>query len=143
MSSKKTSCSFCGLPREEVKILIAGVTGHICENCAKQANQIVAEEFSNSTEKSVRAKKKLDVRFPKEIKAELDEYIIGQDEAKKVLSVAVYNHYKRLNTDTSDDIEIEKSNVVLVGRTGTGKHCSRKRLQSFLTFPFVLRMLRS
>ena len=94
MSSKKTSCSFCGLPREEVKILIAGVTGHICENCAKQANQIVAEEFSNSTEKSVSTKKKLDVKFPKEIKAELDEYVIGQDEAKKVLSVAVYNHYK-------------------------------------------------
>ena len=79
---KKTSCSFCGLPREEVQILIAGVTGHICENCAKQANQIVSEEFSISKEKSVNEGFK-NVRFPKEIKAELDEYIIGQDECKK------------------------------------------------------------
>lgn len=138
MSTKKTSCSFCGLPREEVKILIAGVTGHICENCAKQANQIVAEEFSNTTEKQASTKKKLDVRFPKEIKAELDEYVIGQEEAKKVLSVAVYNHYKRLNADTSDEIEIEKSNVVLVGRTGTGKTLLAKTIAKLLKVPFCI-----
>lgn len=138
MATQKTSCSFCGLPREEVKILIAGVTGHICENCAKQANQIVAEEFSNLNEKSVSTKKKLDVKFPKEIKAELDEYVIGQDEAKKVLSVAVYNHYKRLNADTSDEIEIEKSNVVLVGRTGTGKTLLAKTIAKLLNVPFCI-----
>ena len=138
MATQKTSCSFCGLPREEVKILIAGVTGHICENCAKQANQIVAEEFSNSNQKSVSTKKKLDVKFPKEIKAELDEYVIGQDEAKKVLSVAVYNHYKRLNADTSDEIEIEKSNVVLVGRTGTGKTLLAKTIAKLLNVPFCI-----
>ena len=138
MATQKTSCSFCGLPREEVKILIAGVTGHICENCAKQANQIVAEEFSNLNEKSVSTKKKLDVKFPKEIKAELDEYVIGQDEAKKVLSVAVYNHYKRLNADTSDEIEIEKSNVVLVGRTVTGKTLLAKTIAKLLNVPFCI-----
>jgi ATP-dependent Clp protease ATP-binding subunit ClpX len=138
MANKKTSCSFCGLPREEVKILIAGVTGHICENCAKQANQIVAEEFSNTPEKPAGTTNKLDVRFPKEIKAELDEYVIGQDEAKKVLSVAVYNHYKRLNADTSDEIEIEKSNVVLVGRTGTGKTLLAKTIAKLLNVPFCI-----
>jgi ATP-dependent Clp protease ATP-binding subunit ClpX len=138
MANKKTSCSFCGLPREEVKILIAGVTGHICENCAKQANQIVAEEFSNTPEKPTGATNKLDIRFPKEIKAELDEYVIGQDEAKKVLSVAVYNHYKRLNADTSDEIEIEKSNVVLVGRTGTGKTLLAKTIAKLLNVPFCI-----
>ena len=138
MATQKTSCSFCGLPREEVKILIAGVTGHICENCAKQANQIVAEEFSTSTEKSVNTNLDLDVRFPKEIKAELDEYVIGQEEAKKVLSVAVYNHYKRLNANSSDEIEIEKSNVVLVGRTGTGKTLLAKTIAKLLNVPFCI-----
>ena len=112
MSKKEATCSFCGSKREEVKILIAGVSGHICENCASQANQIVSEEF-NMTEQKTSTNIELKIKFPKEIKADLDEYVIGQETAKKVLSVAVYNHYKRLSAP-NDDIEIEKSNVILL-----------------------------
>ena len=137
MTSKKSKCSFCGLSREEVQILIAGVTGHICENCAKQANQIVAEEFSVKPQES-NSKNKLELKFPKEIKEKLDEYVIGQEEAKKVLSVAVYNHYKRLNSESNDDIEIEKSNVVLIGRTGTGKTLLAKTIAKLLKVPFCI-----
>ena len=102
MATKKTSCSFCGLPREEVKILIAGVTGHICENCAKQANQIVAEDFSNTPEKPAGTTNKLDVRFPKEIKAELepaDKIEINGNEA----STSEEEEIKPKNVDESPD----------------------------------------
>lgn len=136
MSKKDTSCSFCGLKREEVKILIAGVSGHICENCASQANQIVAEEF-NISEQKISTNTELKIKFPKEIKADLDEYVIGQETAKKVLSVAVYNHYKRLNAP-NDDIEIEKSNVILIGRTGTGKTLLAKTIAKLLNVPFCI-----
>jgi ATP-dependent Clp protease ATP-binding subunit ClpX len=135
MSKKETSCSFCGLKREEVKILIAGVSGHICENCASQANQIVSEEF-NMNEQKTSTGIELKIKYPKEIKADLDEYVIGQDTAKKVLSVAVYNHYKRLNAP-DDDIEIEKSNVILIGRTGTGKTLLAKTIAR-LNVPFCI-----
>ena len=136
MSKKETSCSFCGLKREEVKILIAGVSGHICENCASQANQIVSEEF-NMNEQKTSTGTELKIKFPKEIKADLDEYVIGQETAKKVLSVAVYNHYKRLNAP-DDDIEIEKSNVILIGRTGTGKTLLAKTIAKLLNVPFCI-----
>ncbi len=136
MSKKNTSCSFCGLKREEVQILIAGVTGHICENCASQANQIVSEEF-NVSKKKISTKKELKIKFPKDIKADLDEYVIGQETAKKVLSVAVYNHYKRLNAPM-DNIEIEKSNVILIGRTGTGKTLLAKTIAKLLNVPFCI-----
>ena len=136
MSKKNTICSFCGLKREEVQILIAGVTGHICENCASQANQIVSEEFNVSKQK-IDGKKELKIKFPKEIKAELDEYVIGQEMAKKILSVAVYNHYKRLNASI-DEVEIEKSNVILIGRTGTGKTLLAKTIAKLLKVPFCI-----
>ena len=136
MSKKEATCSFCGSKREDVKILIAGVSGHICENCASQANQIVSEEF-NMTEQKTSTNIELKIKFPREIKADLDEYVIGQETAKKVLSVAVYNHYKRLNAP-SDDIEIEKSNVILIGRTGTGKTLLAKTIAKLLNVPFCI-----
>ncbi|MFT5780346.1 MAG: ATP-dependent Clp protease ATP-binding subunit ClpX [Crocinitomicaceae bacterium] len=135
MSKKDTNCSFCGRSRDEVGMLIAGVSGHICESCATQAHTIVKEENVQS-EKSERV---VNVLKPIEIKAKLDEYVIGQYDAKKVLSVAVYNHYKRLNQPPSkDDVEIEKSNVVLVGRTGTGKTLLAKTIAKMLNVPFCI-----
>jgi ATP-dependent Clp protease ATP-binding subunit ClpX len=135
MSKKETNCSFCGRPRNEVGMLIAGVSGHICESCATQAHTIVKEENvqTEKTEHVVNAFK------PIEIKEKLDDYVIGQEDAKKVLSVAVYNHYKRLNQpESKDDIEIEKSNVVLVGRTGTGKTLLAKTIAKMLNVPFCI-----
>ena len=140
MAKKDASCSFCGANRSSVKMLIAGVSGHICENCAVQASVIVKEEFQveNSAENSTK-NKKTKLRKPLEIKQQLDEYIIGQETAKKVLSVAVYNHFKRLNySSTKDEIEIEKSNVILVGRTGTGKTLLAKTIAKMLNVPFCI-----
>jgi ATP-dependent Clp protease ATP-binding subunit ClpX len=137
MSKKEAGCSFCGRSRSEVGILIAGVTGHICESCVTQANRIVNEE--NVTTAQPSEEKHVNVLKPAEIKKKLDEYVIGQNDAKKVLSVAVYNHYKRLNQPTTDDeIEIEKSNVVLVGRTGTGKTLLAKTIAKMLNVPFCI-----
>lgn len=136
MAKKDTSCSFCGRPREEVGMLIAGVSGHICESCVTQAHTIVKEE---SVAPEVEGEQIVNVMKPIEIKEKLDDYVIGQDDAKKVLSVAVYNHYKRLNQPPSnDDIEIEKSNVVLVGRTGTGKTLLAKTIAKMLNVPFCI-----
>jgi ATP-dependent Clp protease ATP-binding subunit ClpX len=140
MAKKDASCSFCGANRSSVKMLIAGVSGHICENCAVQASVIVKEEFQveNSSENSTK-NKKTKLRKPLEIKQQLDEYIIGQETAKKVLSVAVYNHFKRLNySSTKDEIEIEKSNVILVGRSGTGKTLLAKTIAKMLNVPFCI-----
>lgn len=139
MSEREISCSFCGRKKSEVNILIAGITGHICDSCVEQAGGIVTEEMqvkpSDPSELSLKLQK------PQEIKTLLDEYVIGQDEAKKVLSVAVYNHYKRLlqpNTREEDDIEIEKSNIVLVGETGTGKTLLAKTVARMLNVPFCI-----
>lgn len=134
MSKRETTCSFCGRPRNQVGLLIAGLSGHICDHCIVQARSIVDEEVtSKGSEKAP-----LNVLKPAEIKEKLDEYVIGQDDAKKVLSVAVYNHYKRLNHTKIDDVEIEKSNVILVGRTGTGKTLLAKTIAKMLNVPFCI-----
>jgi ATP-dependent Clp protease ATP-binding subunit ClpX len=130
-------CSFCGKAKEEVMILIAGMQGSICENCVGQAQQIIDEEVLHKQQKSGFA---MPAHIkPKNIKTFLDDYIIGQDEAKKVISVAVYNHYKRLNQkQKDDDVEIEKSNIILVGRTGTGKTLIAKTIAKMLNVPFSI-----
>src|ERR1700712_2321256 len=131
-------CSFCGRSRDEVKILIAGQDGHICENCVEHAQEIISQELQLKTE-SQPASFKLTVRKPVEIKKFMDEYIIGQDDAKKVLAVAVYNHYKRLQyRQTESDIEIDKSNIIMVGETGTGKTLLAKTIARLLNVPFAI-----
>ena len=129
-------CSFCGRERKEVNLLIAGVTGFICDMCAEQANLIVREELKKKGEFKLNKGKLLK---PIEIKKFLDQYVIGQDEAKKFLSVAVYNHYKRLlQSDHGDDVEIEKSNILLVGETGTGKTLLARTIAKMLHVPFTI-----
>src|ERR1700712_3402445 len=131
-------CSFCGRSRDEVKILIAGQDGHICENCVEHAQEIISQELQLKTE-SQPASFKLTVRKPTEIKKFMDEYIIGQDDAKKVLAVAVYNHYKRLQyRQTESDIEIDKSNIIMVGETGSGKTLLAKTIARLLNVPFAI-----
>lgn len=138
MSKKETSCSFCGRPRSQVGMLIAGLSGHICESCITQGYSIVQEEFKGLPGETFR-EAPLNILKPAEIKAKLDEYVIGQEDAKKVLSVAVYNHYKRLNQPVAkDDVEIEKANVILVGRTGTGKTLLAKTIARLLNVPFCI-----
>ena len=143
MAKNILHCSFCGRSRDEVKILIAGQEGHICENCVEHAREIIDQELMVRDDKSTGASSfKLTVKKPMEVKKFLDEYVIGQDEAKKVLSVAVYNHYKRLQYKTSevakDEIEIEKSNIVMVGETGTGKTLLAKTIAKLLNVPFTI-----
>jgi len=132
-------CSFCGRDKSEALILIAGIDGHICEVCVEQAGEIVEEElFSGKKGEPQKTELLLpETITPKEIKNHLDEYVVGQDEAKKFLSVAVYNHYKRLRQSVGD-IEIEKSNIVFVGRTGTGKTLLAKTIAKYLNVPFAI-----
>ncbi|MBS1627874.1 MAG: ATP-dependent Clp protease ATP-binding subunit ClpX [Bacteroidetes bacterium] len=131
-------CSFCGRNRDEVRILIAGQEGHICENCVEHAQEIIAQELNIKID-SRPNNFKLTVRKPQEIKKFLDDYIIGQDEAKKILAVAVYNHFKRVAQKIQkDDIEIEKSNIVMVGETGTGKTLLAKTIAKMLNVPFAI-----
>src|SRR6187551_3297329 len=134
-------CSFCGRSRDEVKILIAGQEGHICENCVEHAQEIIGQElmiYPESRQGSAVPSHKLSVRKHVEIKKFLDDYVIGQDDAKKVLAVAVYNHYKRLNQKIENDVEIEKSNIIMVGETGTGKTLLAKSIARMLNVPFAI-----
>ena len=132
------TCSFCGRRRSEVKILISGIDGHICENCVNQAEDIIKEEVKGT--KSNHGEVKL--KKPIEIKSLLDDYVIGQNEAKRVICVAVYNHYKRINYNlhhrNEEDIEIEKSNILMVGETGTGKTLLARTIAKMLDVPFCI-----
>jgi len=131
-------CSFCNRDKKDVKILIAGISGHICDNCISQAYKMISEEGNSDAKQKVQ--QALNLLKPNAIKAYLDEYVIGQDEAKKVMSVAVYNHFKRVAHASNDkeEIEIEKSNVILVGETGTGKTLMARSIAKLLNVPFCI-----
>jgi len=141
MAKNPLHCSFCGRNRDEVKILIAGQEGHICENCVEHAREIIEQELMTKDDRTP-SSFKLTVKKPVEIKKFLDEYVIGQDEAKRVLAVAVYNHYKRLqqksNEPSTGEVEIEKSNIIMVGETGTGKTLLAKTIARLLNVPFAI-----
>src|SRR5580692_9322463 len=139
MAKNTLHCSFCGRNRDEVKILIAGQEGHICENCVEHAQEIIQQELMIREDSAGSSSFKLTVKKPAEIKRILDEYVIGQDDAKKVLAVAVYNHYKRLQQKVvENEVEIEKSNIIMVGETGTGKTLLAKTIARLLNVPFAI-----
>ncbi|MDA8573039.1 ATP-dependent Clp protease ATP-binding subunit ClpX [Flavobacteriaceae bacterium] len=136
MAKEELECSFCGKQKSDTNLLIAGLDAHICDRCIVQAHGIVAEE-SKHTGQELTTEAML--KKPQEIKAFLDTYIIGQEQTKKVMSVAVYNHYKRLlQPDTEDDIEIQKSNIIMVGQTGTGKTLIAKTIAKMLNVPLAI-----
>lgn len=138
MAKKIERCSFCGRPKQDTNLLIAGLEAHICDYCIEQAKDIVREELSAKS--TIHKNKSLKTPKPFEIKAYLDKYVIGQDEAKRVLAVAVYNHYKRINqvTKVNDEVEIEKSNLIFVGETGTGKTLMARSIARLLDVPFCI-----
>ncbi len=137
MSKEELECSFCGRKKPDTNLLIAGLDAHICDRCIEQAHGIVAEEALHSTNSDLSSE--LMLKKPRAIKKFLDDYIIGQDYSKKVMSVAVYNHYKRLlQVKNDDDVEIEKSNIIMVGETGTGKTLMAKTISRMLNVPLAI-----
>ena len=136
---KNINCSFCGRNKQDTNVLIAGINAHICDSCIEQAIGIVSAEVEGKNTQAIASQ--LNLLKPHDIKSHLDQYVIGQDEAKKVLSVAVYNHYKRLvqpKSQQEDEIDIEKSNIVLVGETGTGKTLLARTIARILNVPFCI-----
>ncbi len=146
MKDQGSKCSFCHKPKEYADMMISGIDAYICDACVEQAHLIIEEEMPEKERKElqkivnpINKGKGIKMIKPKEIKAKLDEYVIGQDASKKVLAVAVYNHFKRINQPASDDdIEIEKSNVIMVGRTGTGKTLLARTIAKLLNVPFTI-----
>jgi ATP-dependent Clp protease ATP-binding subunit ClpX len=142
-SNKEPDCSFCGRKKNEVELLLSGTEGHICNHCIEQGYELIQQELYGVNSKQKKKKKgetpKFDIKPPIDLKKYLDKFIIGQDEAKKVLSVAVYNHYKRLSQPRStDDVNIEKSNIIMVGETGTGKTYLARTIAKMLQVPFAI-----
>lgn len=140
-SDDQFGCSFCGRDKKEALILIAGIEGHICELCVEQAYDIVRQEMDEHEGRATKSEEAFDVPehiTPQQIKKYLDQYVIGQTEAKRFISVAVYNHYKRIRNTSTDDVELEKSNIMLVGQTGTGKTLIAKTIARMLDVPFAI-----
>ena len=136
MSKSDLQCSFCGKKKDQTSLLIAGIDAHICDLCIEQANGIIIQE--NSSVDSKGEKSKLELLKPQQIKLFLDDYVVGQDYTKKVISVSVYNHYKRINQEIENEVEIEKSNIIMVGQTGTGKTLIAKTIAKMLDVPLAI-----